>query len=107
MASVFEKFSGKNVILVQTGDRFYVPDEEESEELIEEAVENLHPNGELEEGWAVVAIGAYFEEGEMVQCDSFLAIHVQEDRAYISDEGSLRFLEEPASKLTLELDEDA
>lgn len=70
------------------------------EDMMEELIENLHPEGELEEGWEIVSIEGTIEEGE-AEAGGFIAVHDGDDLAYLCDEGSIRKLSQPASKLTI------
>ena len=71
---------------------------------MEELLGNLHPNGELEDGWTVVAIEGHIEEGE-AEAGGFIAVHQGEDRAYLCDEGTIRHLDGAASSLPIQVDE--
>ncbi len=102
----FRKFAGKHVRVAEAAHSFYIPTEDELEEMGEEVVEDLHPEGTLEPGYEFVGVSGAFEEGELVQSDAFLAIHEGDDKAYISDEGTITELDVRASALTIEIDDE-
>lgn len=79
---------------------YVLADGDLDEEMMEELVENLHPEGELEEGWTIVSIEGTIEEGE-AEAGGFLAVHDEDDRAFLCDEGTIRALSQPASALKL------
>ncbi len=74
------------------------------EEAMEEFLGDLHPQGEIEDGYQVVAIEGRIEEGE-IDAGGFIAVNEDENRAYLCDEGTVRFLEGPASEIVIERDD--
>lgn len=104
--SRFKKFAGKEIIVAESGSHAYVPTAEQHDDLAQIVAEDTHPDEEVEDGYSVVAILGAFEEGELVQPEGFIAVNAADDKAYVCDEGSITEYEVPASKLTIELDED-
>ena len=106
----FGKFLGKNVRVIDSeamGPLFMrvLEIDEIDDDAMEEFLGDLHPNGELEAGYRVVAIEGDIEEGE-IDAGGFIAVNADDDRAYLCDAGTIRFFEDAASDLAIELDED-
>ena len=80
--------------------QYVLTNDDLDEEGIEELLANLHPEGELEDGWKVVAIEGTVDENE-AEAGGFIAVSDSEDRAYLCDEGTIRFLDGAASDLTI------
>ena len=104
----FEKLAGKSVKVNDIHTDYYVPGEDD-EVGVEEALEDLEFEygiesqlGEDPGEWEVLAIGAYIEEGEILQCDEVLAYHPETGRVLLNDEGTVRLLETSFSELTVE-----
>lgn len=70
------------------------------EDALEELIGDLHPNGSLDEGWTVVAIEGEIEDGE-ADAGGFIAIHEENDKAYLCDSGTIVPFKGPASEITI------
>lgn len=75
------------------------------DEAMEEFLGDLHPDGALEDGYQVIAIEGDIEEGE-IDAGGFIAVNADEDRAYLCDSGTIRFLEGAASEIEVEAEEE-
>lgn len=103
-AARFKKFAGKHILI---GDETlaYVPTEDEADGMFSEAAESVHPRGELEAGYEIVAILGLFEDDKLTKMTGFIALNESTDAAYKCDEGTVEAYDTLASKLDLELDE--
>ena len=101
----FQKFAGKEILVAESHSHAYVPRPDQLDDLAQIVIEDTHPDEMLEDGWTVVAILGAFEEGQLVQPEGFIAVHEADDKAYVCDEGSVDFIDKPASQLTIELDD--
>lgn len=100
----FAAFAGQEIKVSEPHFRGYVPTEDEADWMCEEAAEDLHPEGELEEGWQIVAISGAIEEGEMVQSDGFIAVNPDNLAFYLCDEGTITRYDTKVDTLSVEAD---
>ncbi len=70
------------------------------EDGMEELIADLHPKGALDEGWVVVAIEGEIEDGE-AEAGGFIAIHEENDKAYLCDSGTIVPFDGSATELTI------
>jgi hypothetical protein len=99
----FEDYRGHYIHVEGRDGKYYVPKEDQEDFFFEEVIEAMAFEKEVADGWQVVALDMCIEEGELVQTDGLLAIHPVTDEILASDEGTVRKLKQPLSKLQIDI----
>jgi hypothetical protein len=99
----FEDYRGHFIHVEGRSTKYYVPKKKQEDLFFGEVIANMAFEKEITEGWQVVALDVCIEEGEPVQTDGLLAIHLATDEILASDEGTVRKLKQPLSKLQIEI----
>jgi hypothetical protein len=101
---IFEEYRGSYIRV--EGRKYYVPKKKQEDLFFGEVIENMCFEKEVNDGWQVVALDVCIEEDEPVQTDGLLAVKFATEEVLVSDEGTIKKLKQPLSKLKIEICSD-